>query len=142
MVQIDTTCVIECLIDCVDCLRIIAPVPSASSCWWVDCADICAQCETVALDPCNNPVHLDMMTRAYNATVQTAGKRATGETILNALEVLFPASLPQIVGVSFGHIYVTLGRLLTDDERAFLAYLKSFIPLGLGVKLDFVSPCT
>lgn len=140
-VTLAVDCYIECLIDCIDCLTIVAPDPSMPTCWDVDCVALCETCEEVVLDPCNNPLHLSMMTRVYDVVTQCGGMRGTGDNITFALSLLFPGTIPQIVSWAFGNVFVTLGRRLTADEQTFLKYLLQFLPLGFGVQVTLVTPC-
>jgi hypothetical protein len=133
-------CYIECLPNCIDCVKIVGPDPAMPTVWTSECATLCGTCQTITLDPCNNPVHLDMMMRASAAEIKRGFKPGTGPNIVAVLSVLFPGSVPQIMKTEFGKIYVTLGRVLTADERKFWRFLVSFVPLGLGVQLFFITP--
>jgi hypothetical protein len=134
-----------------DCLIITRPVvttcqnlndPVVTQCWNATCATLCAKCEFVQLDPCNNPDHLNIMTRVYAAKVSVFGRKGTGSDIVAVLGLLFPGTTPAIIHASFGVIYATIGRDLTSIERRFLPLLISAIPLGLGVEIEFLTAAT
>lgn len=140
-VNIPVACYIECLPDCIDCVTITAPDPAIPSCWNIECASLCKSCEVVALDPCNVPDHLDIVNRIVTTATELYAHRGTGPSILTALSLLFPGSVPQIVAVEFGQVIVTLGRPFTPVEREYLDTLVNQVPLGFGVKLVFATPC-
>jgi hypothetical protein len=119
----------------------LCPESDLPSCWVKECGTICATCEMVTFTPCDDPDHFSIMLRAYQAEILRFGKRGTGPNIIASLEVLFPASTPQIVKVELGMVYISLSRAITPLERKYLTFLKSLVPLGLLVDLMFLTPC-
>lgn len=139
---LETACYVECMPACFDdCFRVIGKAEPQESCWIRDCGILCAPCETITLDPCNDPVHLDMVIRLYNTALQNTNRVGRGDHILAALATLFPGSTPQLVNVKLGVVYVTLGRALTVAEQSFLPILMARVPRGLHVSVELLYPC-
>lgn len=141
LVRIPVDCYIACpLCPGDDCLTVWATDPDIPECWQEMCPALCATCELVTFDPCNDPEHLSIMVAAYQAKQIAFGYRGTGAGIVAVLAALFPGSIPQIVKSELGHVYVTLGRAMTAVEQRFSPFLTSIVPLAFGAVLHFVTP--
>jgi len=113
----------------------------ATDCMRYRMVHLCSYCETVTLDACNNPTHLDLMLRAVAASRAGFGKRAAGETVLAVVQALFPDTVPIFRQVKDSVLYVDIGREFTATEVQFLRYLTALIPVGFGVQIKFVTQC-
>lgn len=140
--QITTTCYTECLPGCGAnaCFRIM-DANETTTCWLDECGLLCVPCELITLDPCENPDHLDILTRLLATYQSNTPRRGIATDIVDALVQLFPGSSPAIVTESFGEVVVTIGRQPTLLEYSFLSVLLNAVPVGMGVKLHLVSPC-
>ena len=115
--------------------------PTETECGEMVCRDLCPKCEVVILDPCNNPGQLDIMMRLIATAQSNMARTGKGEDILAALMQAFPGSVPRIVKVEFGVVYVMLDRPLSVLEQQFIHQLLGVIPAGFGVKIELVTPC-
>lgn len=140
-IEIPTACYIDCG-PCPDtACSLMLPDPNAPTCWIEECGPICPPCETIELDPCTNPDHLDIMGRLIEARSRDGKWTGRGADIIEALEYLFPGGAPEIVSVSLGEVVVTPGRQLTFLEQGFFTQLLARIPRGFNVNIKLVTPC-
>lgn len=134
-VQIESCNPLPCFSDCFDPSCFVGETFIGN--WLKECF-VCSACSYRDLDPCANPDDLALMERLI--ALERLKNRAawTGGTLIEALEILFPGSMPMIVSAGNGEICVWIGRDMTTEEWQLREFFKTLLPLSQYVTLNFL----